>query len=788
MTFLNPWLLLGGAAVGVPIVVHFFFKARYKPLPWAAMKFLREAIEQTSQRIKFQEWILLLLRCLVILLLALALARLARSTAGTAGRGDSIDAVLVIDNSFSMGAQDGDKTRLDRAKEAALQVIDGLPANSTVQVYTCAGIDAEKPVFLGPVSRTNLDQARELIKSVRVSGLGTKILPGLTEALTAAETGSAPVKEIYLFTDMQKLGFEQDTENLKQKCQELTSKANLVIVRCGNPERRVVNVAVTDVQPEGLLPRTNTRTPFVVTLKNRTTEPVKGVSVGLELDGKSITAEALTVDEIEPKGEKKVTLTGELGSLPGTRLLTVRIKGDALPGDNRFDRLITVGDRIRVLIVDGDLNWEAIESLDAKYGVDFVEAGLDPKQPRTRVKRKSPRDPTAKAGFIQTEVRTPREVSPADLNGKDLVVLCNVPVPVPGRPTGGVGQDFIDRLAEYVKGGGGLLIGVGPNAELADVTDRLDQPGKKLIPHYNRVLGSGGANLLPFDLTTDVSGIGAAATDADPFHPGAVEPGSYLAPFVESGGRFEVLKDLIPRVRVRRMVRMETPPTGSPDWAGRAVVVKANERPFIASRTVGDGQVILLATTLDERWTDFPGVRSDTFAPFLQLTLRHLTSRKVVGGNQTAGEPITWYPKEAGGNFDLLQPIRDGETSPRRVRLGAGQAPNPGDRLSVTATGKDTSDSGVYRITRENVAPTPDDPTFAANPDLRESANLDMATPADLNHWLGFEPTIIQAGAGTEAAVAQTRAQREYTEWLLLGLLVLLLCESAWAWFCGRAW
>src|SRR5215212_2438041 len=101
MQFLAPWMLLGGAAVSVPVVLHFFFKARHKPLPWAAMGFLKEAIEQTSRRLKFQEWILLALRCLVILLLALALARPGKDSAG-GGRGDAVDAVLVFDTSYSM--------------------------------------------------------------------------------------------------------------------------------------------------------------------------------------------------------------------------------------------------------------------------------------------------------------------------------------------------------------------------------------------------------------------------------------------------------------------------------------------------------------------------------------------------------------------------------------------------------------------------------------------------------------------------------------------------------------
>ena len=34
-------------------------------------------------------------------------------------------------------------------------------------------------------------------------------MPGLTEALAAAETGRAGAKEIYVFTDMQRSGFER---------------------------------------------------------------------------------------------------------------------------------------------------------------------------------------------------------------------------------------------------------------------------------------------------------------------------------------------------------------------------------------------------------------------------------------------------------------------------------------------------------------------------------------------------------------------------------------------------
>jgi hypothetical protein len=200
---------------------------------------------------------------------------------------------------------------------------------------------------------------------------------------------------------------------------------------------------------------------------------------------------------------------------------------------------------------------------------------------------------------------------------------------------------------------------------------------------------------------------------------------------------------------------------------------------------VGEGEVVFVATTLDERWTNFPGRASDAFVPFTQYTLAHRTGRKVPGGTRTAGDPLVWNPPEAEGLFELVKPPRAGEKDGRRVRLDKARAPEAGQKLTVTAT--DTADPGLYRIVPEG-KPDSAGPVFAVNPDLRESANLDVASAADLTKLLGFEPAVIQAGAGTEAAVNQQRARREWTEWVLLLVLLVAVAESAWAWVCGRAW
>jgi hypothetical protein len=736
MTFLSPWMLAGAAAVGVPIALHFFYKARYRKLPWAAMDFLKEAIEQTSRRLRFQEWILLALRCLAILLLALALARPGSQSAGSTGRGEAVDAVLVFDTSFSMGAQDGDKTRLDRAKEAALGVLDSLPPNSSVQIYTCA----DRTAFVGPKTRTNIDQARQLIPAIETTGLSTDFLPALAAALDAANTGTAPVKEIYLFSDLQKLGFERQQGTLRDKCDEIRHRANLVLVRCGKEDRKVPNVAVTDVSAVGTIPHTGTRVPFVISLKNTGHEPVKGVKVGLELDGKSVEKDVTQIDQIDANQVVPVTLTGSLDKA-GPQVLTVRVTGDGLPGDNRFDKVILVRDVIRVLLVDGRPN----AAMPTEAASHYVRNALAPVT-----------GDRATDYYIRPQVETVEEASPTSLQNVDIVYLLNASA----DPRAGLLPDFVARLKEFVANGGGLVIGSGDRVNPAD---------------YNRVLGSGGAKLLPFDLTTVEN-----ATETNPFTPApeSVDRPSFLDPF-----RDPPFSSALRGVGITRLFGVKEDGPGA--VGGRVLVRSADLKPFISSRVVGEGEVVFVGTSLDERWTNFPGKGSDAFVPFTAFTLAHLTGRKVPGGNKTAGDPLVYYPPEAEGGFELVKPLRAGEAVPRRVRLPKAEAPRPGDKLTLTAT--DTADPGVYHIVPEG-APDTKGPVFAVNPDLRESANLDVASYADLTTWLGFEPAVIQAGAGVEAAVTQQRVQREWTEWVLLLVLAALVAESVWAWVCGRAW
>src|SRR5690625_5166287 len=75
MTFLNPLALLALAAAAIPLVVHLFNFRRPRRIDFSSIEFLRTVEKSTMQRVRVQEWLLLLLRTLAVACLVLSFAR-----------------------------------------------------------------------------------------------------------------------------------------------------------------------------------------------------------------------------------------------------------------------------------------------------------------------------------------------------------------------------------------------------------------------------------------------------------------------------------------------------------------------------------------------------------------------------------------------------------------------------------------------------------------------------------------------------------------------------------------
>ena len=75
LSFLSPLFLFGAAAAAVPVVLHFLNRQPEARVKFSAVKLLREAPVEHTQRRRLRQLLLLALRVTALLLLALAFAR-----------------------------------------------------------------------------------------------------------------------------------------------------------------------------------------------------------------------------------------------------------------------------------------------------------------------------------------------------------------------------------------------------------------------------------------------------------------------------------------------------------------------------------------------------------------------------------------------------------------------------------------------------------------------------------------------------------------------------------------
>ena len=117
---------LGAAAA--PILIHLWSRRKYREMSFAAMEYLLAAVRQQTRRLLFEQWLLLAVRTLLVVLVVLAAAEPYVERLGMAFTpGSHVHRVLVLDGSYSMAYKPADKTRFDHAKELARQIVTDSP-------------------------------------------------------------------------------------------------------------------------------------------------------------------------------------------------------------------------------------------------------------------------------------------------------------------------------------------------------------------------------------------------------------------------------------------------------------------------------------------------------------------------------------------------------------------------------------------------------------------------------------------------------------------------------------
>ena len=129
MVFLTPIFLTGLLAALIPIAIHLIRREKPPKLMFGTIRFLKKTSKKLILFQHIQQWLLLLLRSVVIILLVLAFARpLVDQSVARLLDADPKSVVIMLDDSMSMRYG----TSFEEAKAAALQIIDDLAAGDEV--------------------------------------------------------------------------------------------------------------------------------------------------------------------------------------------------------------------------------------------------------------------------------------------------------------------------------------------------------------------------------------------------------------------------------------------------------------------------------------------------------------------------------------------------------------------------------------------------------------------------------------------------------------------------------
>ncbi len=675
----SPLLAAGAAtaAVGLPVLIHLLFRKRYQIVPWAAMRFL--ILAERRHRRRIDQWVLLALRMLALLLPLCAMAA-ATSWAEPIwqwvkpGATETITNiprthhVIVLDASLSMTAHaDDGQTRFEKAVAQAETLIRSAGAGDGFTLLVLAGgVDQLVP---GPSNDPEKVIAElKTVKPTHAPADIATVLGNIADIL-ARSPRAYPRRQVTFLSDLQRSAWANALPRTEiappDVWQRIIGRSYVVVVDLARAD--LDNLAVASVELADPLPFIDSPGVVSAVIANFGRAEKRDIRVQLLVGRPGSAADTLvpveqqTVKLLLANGRATVTfgLEGQVRFREkGIHVLQVKLlEPDELPADDTRALAITVRDGIHAILVDGKTDPDPF-----RRAAGYLARALQPPEAK-------PADTPARPRTM-----TPTEfLDPAvDLTGVDCVYLCDVPSPTP---------DLLTKLDGLLKRGGGVVIGLGPNAAL----------NRRM---YNQILFNEGNGILPGPLGDVVlagpndAGFRLAADEDDYAKPPLqffqnekIRGGLIMAPF-----RSYIRLDPPADTRARRILSFV--PAGTPQAVPPASSGMRKPDAAFAEWSKHRGRVVVYTSSFNEDWNDWPPLPS--YLMFQQEFIRFVTSSPDRHTLQVGGGDIIeeFYPPAAAGLMATLSgPEGISASLPIALQAESGVARFNGTRLR-----------GLYRL------------------------------------------------------------------------------------------
>jgi hypothetical protein len=541
-TLLNPLFLAGAAFAVVPLVLHLLRRQRAVRMPFSTVRFLRMAQRSSARQVRMENFLLWLLRTLLVLLLTLAFTGpVIRTTKlggffGAARR----DVAIVWDVSYSMAYERGSESVWTRSLETVREIISGLEGNDKVCIYLAEDTVSPLVEQLSP----DLDLATSQVDAQACGTTSSRLLPALLTALEAL-AASENEREVHVVTDGQSLpwiGFDAEDKKDATQADNAPAKpdASIWTWDASAIDRRIAFFVTMlgPTSPENTTPyRVELEPPLI--MSNTTAQLTAGVqhsgdpgngSIAFLIDGEEVGRQALTLEAGVPQRARFVVPA----LAPGMHAARLQTDHDALSVDNQLHLLIRVREQLPTLCVGTED--------DTLFLMTALNPGGD-------------------ASDVDVTRMTPAELGAHPLKDYSCVFLCNA-LPLPG--------DALLQVENFVHDGGLLVLFPGDRAAPADYGHWRILPALPI--GVREPLEDDVRRILQFSKLDDAL-----------LSTMRIAPGS------------------VPSLTVDRYLSWDRLAEGTD-----VILSIGSAEPLLLGRRVGRGKVLMYAVSADRRWSNFP--------------------------------------------------------------------------------------------------------------------------------------------------------------------------------------
>lgn len=423
-SFLNPSFLWALPAASIPILIHLLSRRRLPEVPFPTTRFLRALEPREIRRLRLREILLLILRTLALVFLVLAFARPTMTPGGTATHAAAAVGIL-LDDSESMGALDERaRPRIESAKASALAVADA--GRSGDELYLTLATRPGDPEAEHPRDRVRLRRAIDAVEAAPLPGRLDAAVRSLRLALARSPLRT---RELYLIGDLQRSGLTAAARAEIGEAARAGIRVQIVPIGRG----RTPNHAFAAVDPEARPGPDGRGLEVRALLANYAEQAADRLPIRVRRGDALIGGGDATLAAGESRWISMPLEPRALSDSGGADVIAESDE-DALPIDDRWYAVLGAPKRIRVIRI--------AESRGGAPPPRFAPLALDPAG-------------DGSSGFT-VETGSPALLASLSPSRADAVVLDDV---------ASLSADAEAKVRAFVKGGGGLVVALGPHAD-----------------------------------------------------------------------------------------------------------------------------------------------------------------------------------------------------------------------------------------------------------------------------------------------------------------------------------